>query len=68
MTDAVDTLINELGKPLLGARHIVAMAYVDNEGSKKVFLRNGFNLVRCIVNYAVVKGFQRDLVVFERYD
>ncbi|KAF9446119.1 acyl-CoA N-acyltransferase [Macrolepiota fuliginosa MF-IS2] len=68
MTDAVDTLVNNLGKPLLGARHFVAAAYSGNEGSQKVFLKNGFTQARCIRNFAEVKGFMRDLCVFERYD
>lgn len=68
MTDAVDTLINDIGKPLLGVRHFTAMVYAGNEGSNKVFLRNNFTLARCIVNYAEVKGFMRDLLVFERTD
>ncbi len=68
MTDAVDTLINEIGKPFLGVRHIITMAYVENEGSKKVFMRNGFSPVRRITDYAEVKGVMHDLVVFERRD
>lgn len=67
MTDAVGTLINNLGKPFLGARHLIAMAYVENEGSKKVFLKNGFVPVRRIVNFAEVKGIMRDLCVLEYY-
>ncbi|XP_006462275.1 hypothetical protein AGABI2DRAFT_71320 [Agaricus bisporus var. bisporus H97] len=67
MTDAIDTIINKIGKPLLGARHIMAVTYTENEGSKKVFLKNGFAVVRCIPNYAEVKGFQRDLIVLERH-
>jgi RimJ/RimL family protein N-acetyltransferase len=68
MTDAVDTLINEIAKPLLGARHILVSAYTVNEGSQKVFLKNGFSVVRVIPSYAEVKGYQRDLVVMERHD
>lgn len=68
MTDAVDTLINDLGKPFLNARHFVSMVFVGNEGSKKVFLKNNFVLKRCITNFAVVKGFMRDLLVLEYYD
>jgi RimJ/RimL family protein N-acetyltransferase len=68
MTDAIDTLINEIAKPLLGARHMTALTYTANEGSQKVFLKNGFSVVRVIPNYAEVKGYQRDLVVVERRD
>ncbi|EKM82246.1 hypothetical protein AGABI1DRAFT_126577 [Agaricus bisporus var. burnettii JB137-S8] len=67
MTDAVDTILNEIGKPLMGARHILVAVYTVNESSKKVFLKNGFAVVRCISNYAEVKGFQRDLIVLERH-
>jgi RimJ/RimL family protein N-acetyltransferase len=68
MTDAVDTLINEIAKPLMGARHLTASTYTANEGSKKVFLKNGFSVVQCIENYAEVKGYQRDLIIMERHD
>lgn len=67
MTNAVDTILNEIGKTLMGARHIVVAVYTVNESSKKVFLKNGFAVVRCILNYAEVKGFQRDLIVLERH-
>jgi RimJ/RimL family protein N-acetyltransferase len=68
MTDAVDTLINEIAKPLLGARHTTVFTYTANEGSQKVFLKNGFSVVRVIPNYTKVKGYQRDLAVLERHD
>lgn len=68
MTDAVDTLINDIGKPLLGIRHFTALVLGGNEGSSKVFLRNSFTLTRCHVNYDEVKGFLRDLLVYERVE
>jgi hypothetical protein len=40
-----DTLINELGRPYLGVRHIVVGTLFNNEASKKVFSKNGFVLV-----------------------
>ncbi|KAF5352386.1 hypothetical protein D9756_005806 [Leucocoprinus leucothites] len=68
MSDAVDTVIHDLAKPLLGATHFTAMVFSGNEGSNKVFLKNGFTLVRHIADHSMVKGFMRDLNVFERCD
>jgi RimJ/RimL family protein N-acetyltransferase len=68
MTDAIDTLISDLAKPFLGATHFTAMIYGGNEGSNKVFLRNGFTFLRCVTKYRVIKGVMRDLYIFERHD
>ncbi|KAJ3575239.1 hypothetical protein NP233_g1228 [Leucocoprinus birnbaumii] len=65
MTDAVDTMIQDLAQPLLGATHFTAMIYSGNEGSSKVFLKNGFAHVRCVKNHRVVRGFSRDVDVYE---
>ncbi|KXN88940.1 hypothetical protein AN958_06811 [Leucoagaricus sp. SymC.cos] len=67
MTDALESLVSELGKPLLGIRHIVATTFFGNEGSMKVFLKNGFSLKRHLVDHVEAKGKLQSLNVFERH-
>lgn len=65
MTDAVDTLINNLARPCMGVRSIVAGAFFGNEGSMKVFLKNGFSLTRRLVDYVEARGKVESLNVLE---
>jgi len=42
MTAALRTIINDWAIPHLNAHRIVARAFLDNIGSQRVFLKNGF--------------------------
>lgn len=65
MSDACDTLINDLGRPHLGVRNIVTTTFLENEASMKVFLKNDFKLTRQIADRMWVKGKLRSFNVFE---
>lgn len=65
MTDALDTLLHEWAIPRMGVRRILAAAFTGNDGSVKVFERNGFKLVRTIEEHAIVKGRMRGVHVLE---
>lgn len=67
MSDAVNTMINELGRPYLGVRDIVATTFFRNEGSMKVFLKNGFVLTRRLADHGKVRGETYSLNVFESH-
>ena len=65
MTDALDTLLHEWSIPRMGVRRILAAAFTGNDGSVKVFERNGFKLVRTIEEHSIVKGRMRGVHVLE---
>ncbi|KAF8167484.1 hypothetical protein B0H34DRAFT_682019 [Crassisporium funariophilum] len=66
MTDAVDTLLHEWAIPRMGVRHMLVYVFTGNEGSAKVFLKNGFEMKYTSENHYEVKGKMRGLHVFER--
>jgi len=65
MSDAVDTMVNDLGRPYLGVRNIVTTTFFGNEGSMRVFVKNGFNLTHRLVDHVEVRGVTHSLNVFE---
>jgi RimJ/RimL family protein N-acetyltransferase len=67
MSDAYDTLINDLGRPYLGVRHIVGTTFFGNEGSVKVFLKNNFILTRQLPDHVEVKGKLQSFNVLESH-
>ena len=67
MTDAVDTLLHEWAIPRMNVRHVMVAIFVGNEGSIKVFSRNGFKMLNTIENHKEVRGKMRGLHVMEWY-
>ena len=65
MTDAVDTLLHEWAIPRKNVRHVMVGIFVGNEGSVKVFLRNGFRMINTIENHKEVRGKMRGVHVME---
>ncbi|KAF9486332.1 acyl-CoA N-acyltransferase [Pholiota conissans] len=65
MTDAVDTLLHEWAIPRMGVRRIIVGAFTGNDGSVKVFEKNGFKHLRTIAEFKVIKGKMRGLHVLE---
>jgi len=65
MTDAVTTVLHEWGIPRMGIRHMWVTAYTTNEGSVKVFLKNGFKMITTYENHQEVKGKMRGLHLLE---
>ena len=66
MTDAVDTMLHEWAIPRMNVRHVMVGIFVGNEGSVKVFLRNGFKMITTIENYyKEIKGKMLRLHVME---
>lgn len=65
MSDAVETLIHDWGIPRMNARRYLVSAFAGNQGSVKVFQKNGFTLTRTIPEYGVVKGVMRGKHVLE---
>ncbi|KAF8203781.1 hypothetical protein BJ912DRAFT_941053 [Pholiota molesta] len=52
MTDAVQTVLYDWAIPRMKVRHMWVSAYTGNEGSVKVFLKNGFKIIKTIENHA----------------
>ncbi|KAF9011074.1 acyl-CoA N-acyltransferase [Cyathus striatus] len=65
MTDALGTLINSWAIPRMGVRRILATAMINNHGSVKVFLKNGFKLTRTIPEHKLMKGRMTGSYVLE---
>jgi RimJ/RimL family protein N-acetyltransferase len=65
MTDALNTLLHDWAIPRMGVRSILVAAFIGNDGSVKVFQRNGFKLVRTIEEFMMVKGKMRGVHVLE---
>jgi RimJ/RimL family protein N-acetyltransferase len=65
MTDAVQTVLHDWAVPRMKVRHMWVSAYTGNEGSVKVFLKNGFKIIKTIENHAEVKGKMRGLHLME---
>ncbi|KAF8973494.1 hypothetical protein BDZ97DRAFT_1900337 [Flammula alnicola] len=65
MSDAVDTVLHEWGIPRMKIRHMWVSAFTKNEGSVKVFLKNGFKMIKTIDTHFEVKGKMRGLHLLE---
>ena len=65
MTDAVDTVLHDWAIPRMNVRHILLNAFEGNEGSVKVFLRNGFKMKATYKDHTEVKGKIRGMHVLE---
>jgi len=65
MSDAVGTVLHEWGIPRMNIRHMWVSTFTDNEGSVKVFQRNGFKLIKSIEEHFEVKGKIRGLNLLE---
>ncbi|KAF9486333.1 hypothetical protein BDN70DRAFT_869824 [Pholiota conissans] len=69
MTDAVQTVLHEWAIPRMKVRHMWVSAYTSNDGSVKVFLKNGFKIIKTIENHHEAKGKMRGLHLMEwRYE
>jgi len=65
MTDAVDTMLNDWAIPRMNVRHLLLSVFEGNEGSVKVFLRNGFKMKATYKEYKEDKGKIRGAHVLE---
>ncbi|KAF9055981.1 hypothetical protein BJ165DRAFT_464031 [Panaeolus papilionaceus] len=65
MTDAVDTLLREWGIPRMAVRHMWCSAAMGNEGSVKVFLKNGFELINTYAERKANPGKKQGLHLLE---
>jgi len=65
MTDAVGTVLHAWAIPRMGVRHMWVSAFTGNEGSVKVFLKNGFQLIVTHEDHVEVKGKRRGLHLLE---
>ncbi|KAG5647668.1 hypothetical protein DXG03_008391 [Asterophora parasitica] len=65
MTDVVRSLLWEWAVPRMGVRTIVGTAFEGNEGSVKVFQKNGFVKTKFIKNHIQMRGQWRNLQVLE---
>ncbi|KAH0578991.1 hypothetical protein J132_00876 [Termitomyces sp. J132] len=65
MTDALQTLLWDWAVPRMGVRHIITSAFEGNEGSFRVFQKNGLKQKRFIKNYMQRNGQWRNLNVVE---
>ncbi|KIL71627.1 hypothetical protein M378DRAFT_183008 [Amanita muscaria Koide BX008] len=65
MSDTVDTLMHEWAIPRMNCQHLICSALIGNEGSVRVFEKNGFEIKKRVEEYKVVKGIRRGLVVLE---
>jgi len=65
MTDAVDTLLHDWAIPRMNVRHMLVIVFEGNNGSVKVFLKNGFKMIATYKDYIEVKGKIRSVHVLE---
>lgn len=65
MTDVVGTVMREWAIPRMGARRIWANVFRGNEGSVKVFLKNGFSVVRTYADHVSSRGKVHDVHLLE---
>lgn len=65
MTDAVDTVLHDWAVPRMNVHHMSVSAFQGNEGSVKVFLRNGFKMKATYKDHYTVKGKIRGLHLLE---
>lgn len=65
MTDVLNTILHEWAIPRMGIHQILVTTFTGNEGSLKVFLKNGFRLARTLKNEYDVRGRKRDVDVLE---
>jgi len=65
MSDAVGTVLHEWGIPRMNVRHMWVSTFTGNDGSVKVFQRNGFKLIKSIEEHFEVKGKMRGLNLLE---
>jgi RimJ/RimL family protein N-acetyltransferase len=61
MTDAVGTIMWQWGIPRMGVRQILVTATAGNNGSVRVFEKNGFMLTKTVENYVEYRGRMHDL-------
>ncbi|KAF9505732.1 hypothetical protein BS47DRAFT_1353652 [Hydnum rufescens UP504] len=45
MTSAIRTIIHEWGIPYMNTQHIVATSFIDNTGSQRTLVKNGFRIL-----------------------
>lgn len=65
MTDAVDTVLHDWAIPRMNVRHILVTVFEGNEGSVKVFLKNGFQMKATYKDYVKAKGRIHGMHVLE---
>jgi RimJ/RimL family protein N-acetyltransferase len=65
MTDAVDTMLQDWAIPRMNVRHMFVSAFEGNEGSVKVFLKNGFKMKATYKDLLEVKGKIRGFHLLE---
>ena len=61
MTDAVDTVLHDWAIPRMNVRHVMVAAFEGNEGSVRVFMKNGFKMIGTYKEHYEVKGIMRGL-------
>ncbi|KAJ7053951.1 acyl-CoA N-acyltransferase [Mycena amicta] len=65
MTDAIGTLLTKWAVPRMGVRWVVVTPLVGNEGSVRVFEKNGFRLVRTVDRALEARGVVHSANVLE---
>jgi len=65
MTDAVNTVLHDWAIPRMNVRHMLVSAFEGNDGSVKVFLKNGFKMKATYKDHYEVKGKMRGLDFLE---
>jgi RimJ/RimL family protein N-acetyltransferase len=65
MSDAVDTVLHNWAIPRMNVRHMLVSMFEGNEGSVKVFLRNGFKMKGTYKDHFEIKGKIRGVYLLE---
>ncbi|KAK0198761.1 hypothetical protein F5146DRAFT_105887 [Armillaria mellea] len=65
MTDVYATLLENWVIPRMGVRRMIGTAFEGNQGSVRVFEKNGFVMRKTVPNYREVKGVMRSLHVLD---
>lgn len=61
MSAAMGTILNRWAIPRMGVRCMVGYTFTGNEGSRRVFEKNGFERKRTVENGKLVRGEQKTL-------
>lgn len=61
MSAAMGTIMHKWAIPRMGVRYMVGYTFTGNEGSKRVFEKNGFEWQRTLDNGKLVRGEHKTL-------
>jgi len=67
MSAAMGAILSKWAIPRMGVRYVVGYTFAENDGSRRVFEKNGFKWKRIIDNGKVVRGVRKTLNYLELF-